>query len=74
MTQNDLWTMDKEQLNALYEREMEHLQQRLLNGASWDETRNDRKQLAAISSILYKKHNPEHFRNPAEENRRDKPY
>jgi len=72
MTQNDLWRLNKEDLNTLYEREMERLQQRLLSGASWDETKDDRKQLAAISSVLYKKHNPAHFRNPAEENRRDK--
>lgn len=71
MTQHDLWKLNKDDLNTLYERGMESLQQRLLSGSSWEETKDDRKQLAAISSILYKKHNPSHFRNPAEENRRE---
>jgi hypothetical protein len=71
MTQNDLWQLNNEDLNALYEREMERLQQRLLSGASWEETTADRKQLAAISSVLYKKHNPANFKNPAEEDRRN---
>jgi|GEM_PF-3272991 len=71
MVQRDLWNMNMEDLNQLYEKGMEKLQQRLLSGASWEETSGERRELAVISSVLYKKRNPTHFGNPAEERRRE---
>jgi len=33
----DLWALDIDRLNQLYERESDELQQRLLNGTPWEE-------------------------------------
>ncbi len=71
MSRNDLWNLDNTQLKVLYEREMEQLHQQLLNGVSWQETTDQRKKVAEISNVMYKKQNPRHFSNPAEGRRRE---
>ncbi|WP_217652972.1 hypothetical protein [Flavisolibacter ginsengisoli] len=68
----DLWALDIERLNQLYEQESEELQQKLLNGTPWDEVFEHRKRVAQLSTIIYKKLNPQHFSNPAEYSTRSK--
>jgi hypothetical protein len=68
----DLWALDIDRLNQLYERESDELQQRLLNGTPWEEVFEQRKRVAQLSTIIYKKLNPQHFTNPAEHSTRGK--
>ena len=62
----DWWGLDTDVLTALYEAEKEKLKERLLEGVSWEETREQRVVIAELSTILYKKLNPKYFTNPAE--------
>ncbi len=71
MSENELWTLDLHQLNALCEQQMEKLHHQLLNGKSWEDTAEYRKQLAVYLTVLYKKQNRQHFSNPAENNFRE---
>jgi len=68
----DLWALDIDRLNQLYERESDELQQRLLNGTPWEEVFEQRKRVSQLSTIIYKKLNPQHFSNPAEHSTRGK--
>jgi hypothetical protein len=68
----DLWALDIDRLNQLYEKESNELQKRLLNGTPWEEVIEERKRVAHLSTIIYKKLNPQHFSNPAENFTRDK--
>jgi hypothetical protein len=43
-----------------------------LNGTPWDEVFEHRKRVAQLSTIIYKKLNPQHFSNPAEYSTRSK--
>jgi hypothetical protein len=66
------WGLDTDVLTALYEAEKEKLKERLLDGVSWEDTREQRVVIAELSTILYKKLNPKYFTNPAEKaNRRN---
>ena len=68
----DWWGLDTDVLTALYEAEKEKLKERLLEGVSWEETREQQVVIAELSTILYKKLNPKYFTNPAEKaNRRN---
>ena len=51
----DWWGLDTDVLTALYEAEKEKLKERLLEGVSWEETREQRVVIAELSTILYKK-------------------
>lgn len=62
----DLWQLDIEKLKMLYREEERQLEERLLAGATWEELREDRKRIGELSTIIYKKLNPGHFGNPAE--------
>jgi len=62
----ELWNLDLEHLKSLYEEEQRHLEEKLLAGATWDEVSDDRKRIGELSTIIYKKSNPGHFGNPAE--------
>lgn len=62
----ELWSLDRVQLEALYKKAANELEQRLLDGASWEEVSDQRKRVGEVLTILYKKSNPEHFGNPAE--------
>ncbi len=66
----NLWDFDIEKLNSLYDHEKEILQQQLLNGTPWEDTLEQRKRIAELSTVLYKKINQKHFKNPAEEDLR----
>jgi len=66
----NLWDLPVDKLNSLYEYEKEVLQNDLLSGTSWEETIHQRKKIAEISTIIYKKINQRHFKNPAEEDYR----
>ena len=67
----ELWHIDLEKLRALYEEENRHLEERLLAGASWEELAEERKRIGELSTIIYKRSNPSHFGNPAENCSRD---
>ena len=70
----DLWQLDIETLRLLYREEERLLEQKLLNGATWEELREERRRIGELSTILYKKSNPGHFGNPAENaSRKTKP-
>jgi len=66
MVEKDLWKLDIEHLNALYNKEASQLQERLLAGATWEQVNEERKRVGELSTIIYKKSNPSHFNNPAE--------
>ena len=62
----DLWHIDIERLKALYQEEERQLEAKLLSGATWEEVSEERKRIGELSTIIYKKSNPGHFGNPAE--------
>jgi hypothetical protein len=62
----ELWHLDLEHLRSLYEEEQRHLDEKLLAGASWEEVLDERKRIGELVTIIYKKSNPGHFGNPAE--------
>jgi hypothetical protein len=66
MSGTELWTLDFEDLRRLYDSTTEQLHQALLDGVPWEDTSELRESLAALHAVLYKKMNPDHFRNPAE--------
>lgn len=68
----ELWHLDIERLEALYREEERQLAEKLLAGASWEEVTNERKRIGELSTIIYKKSNPAHFGNPAENASRKK--
>jgi len=68
----DLWALDIDRLNQMYEQESDELQQKLLNGTPWEEVFEHRKRVSQLSTIIYKKLNPQHFSNPAEHSTRTK--
>lgn len=51
----NLWTMDIEVLQELYEEQSRQLQQRLLHGVSWRKVAAQRKKITKLSSIIYQK-------------------
>jgi len=74
MSNYDLWNLDADQLRALYDKEMEQLHQLLLSGKSWNDTNIQRKKIANISGVLYKKLNGRNSgSNPAQDQNRDHP-
>ena len=62
----DLWHIDLETLKSLYKEEERQLEARLLDGASWEEVTEERHRLGELYTIIYKRSNPGHFGNPAE--------
>lgn len=72
MRGRELWNMDRVQLKKLYDQETEKLHRSLLTGVSWEDTLDQRKQIAEIAKILYKRLNPNQFGNPAETRTRNK--
>jgi len=62
----ELWNLEREELKRIYDRELDRLHGELLKGVAWEDTIPQRKRLAEISNILYKKSNPRQFGNPAE--------
>jgi len=69
----DLWSLDTEVLNALYENEKENLKERLLKGIAWDDTKDQRLKVAELSAMIYKKLSSRQFSHPAEQNGRSSP-
>jgi hypothetical protein len=61
--------LDPESLKALYEAESQQLKKNLLSGVSWEETKEQRKKLAALSASLQKMTG--FSENPAESPGRD---
>jgi hypothetical protein len=62
----ELWNLDLEHLETLYRQEEKHLEEKLLAGATWEEVTEERKRIGELYTIIYKKSNPGHFGNPAE--------
>lgn len=62
----DLWHLDLERLKTLYLEEEKQLEHKLLSGASWEEVGEERRRIGELYTIIYKKSNPNHFGNPAE--------
>ena len=62
----ELWHLPIEHLRTLYQEEQRQLEEKLLGGASWEEVSEERKRIGELSTIIYKKSNPGHFGNPAE--------
>jgi hypothetical protein len=57
---------DIDSLKALYEKENEVLQTRLLSGEAWEEVKDQRQKVTEISIALHKKFTALHSLNPAE--------
>lgn len=62
----NLWQMDLASLEQLQQQEQGKLNQLLLAGAKWEETREIRDALAKLHIVIYKKMNAGSFSNPAE--------
>ena len=62
----ELWHLDLERLIALHQEENRQLEQRLLDGATWEEVCEERRRIGELSTIIYKRSNPTQFGNPAE--------
>lgn len=62
----DLSHHDPDSLKALYERENEELKARLLNGALWNEVKEQRFRVTELSIALHKKIQKIQGTNPAE--------
>ena len=69
----DLWSLDTDVLNALYENEKEKLKEKLLKGTAWDDTKEQRVKVAELSAMIYKKLSSRQFSHPAEKNGRSSP-
>jgi hypothetical protein len=61
----NLSSLDLLTLKAMYEAEAEKLSSALLNGATWEETREQRKEVTELSIALHKMRFPQP-QNPAE--------
>jgi hypothetical protein len=57
--ERNLNSLDLATLKALYEKEAEELSSALLNGCTWDETRDKRKNVTEISIALHQKRFPQ---------------
>ena len=68
----ELWHLDIEHLKTLYRQEEKRLETKLLSGATWEEVTEERKRIGELYTIIYKKSNPAHFGNPAENASRKK--
>ncbi len=62
----ELWNLNLEQLNALYQEEEEKLLQSLLAGRTWKEVIEQRRTVGELYTLIFKKTNQAHFNNPAE--------
>ena len=62
----DLSNYNLDSLRALYEKESEVLQSRLLNGELWDEVRDLRVRVTELSIALHQKLQSDKGANPAE--------
>jgi len=62
----ELWELNMDALEALYEKEFSALNDRLLNGESWHQVAGQRQRVIELSTVIFKKLNPQHFSNPAE--------
>jgi hypothetical protein len=59
-------SLDLDTLKAIYQKEEEILKAKLLNGALWQEVKENIKIVTKLSIALHKKHQSLHGRNPAE--------
>jgi hypothetical protein len=66
--QSDLLSIDEQALRDMYIRESSELTGLLLNGALWEEVQEKRHRVTQLAIALYKRTNPNHFPNPAENN------
>ena len=62
----DLPDYDIDSLKALYGKENEILQARLLSGETWEDLKDQRQKVTEISIALHKKFTALHSLNPAE--------
>jgi hypothetical protein len=58
--------LNLESLKALYDKENERLQTRLLSGALWEEVKEERHTITELSIALHRKLTELHALNPAE--------
>lgn len=56
--ERNLSSLDLHTIKAMYEKEAEELSSALLNGATWEETREKRKSVTELSIALHQKRNP----------------
>lgn len=63
--------LDLETLKILYEKEAAQLRNSLINGATWDEVRDQRQKVTNLSIAIHQKRNSPS--NPAESSIRDTP-
>jgi hypothetical protein len=68
---SSLSEFDVDTLRALYERESGRLRQALLEGVSWDELRDQRKNVTELAAAIHKRRHATD--NPAEASRRNDP-
>jgi secreted protein with Ig-like and vWFA domain len=66
----DLWDLNLQQLEALYDEASKDLKGHLLAGATWEEVSEQRRRVGELSRIIFKKINPAHFSHPAENDSR----
>ena len=62
----DFYHHDLESLKVLYEKENEELKKRLLNGALWEEVKNQRLRVTELAIALHNKFQAGHGGNPGE--------
>ena len=66
VVKKELWHLDLDRLKILYREEEKQLETKLLSGSTWEEVSEERKRIGELYTIIYKKSNPAHFGNPAE--------
>jgi hypothetical protein len=66
-----LWSLDLDTLKLLYDKEAAALRTALINGASWEDVKEQRKIVTDLAITLHKKRMG--FPNPAESKIRDTP-
>ena len=62
---SEMYRLDLEILQMMYQKEANRLNAELLSGASWESVREQKQRVTDLAIIIHKKKNPQHF-NPAE--------
>ena len=62
---SEMYGLDLDALQNMYQAEANRLNAELLSGASWESVREQKKRVIDLAIIIHKKKNPQHF-NPAE--------
>jgi hypothetical protein len=62
---SEMYGLDLDVLQKMYQAEANRLNAELLSGASWESVREQKKRVIDLAIIIHKKKNPQYF-NPAE--------